>query len=157
VAFGSFKFAESGELDLRLHYRTLGGPRGRIYCAHVLIQFVTFASIKGERLDADASRHGAKHLAPFQVDHRQAAGIVIGDQQDATVRMKRHVHRSPAELQELLGLQLGIEDRGQQRVVARDDQVLAVRAVARDLSSLLVSVQLQVRVTLRTRCWPSAG
>jgi homoserine O-acetyltransferase/O-succinyltransferase len=24
VAFGSFKFAESGELDLRLHYRTLG-------------------------------------------------------------------------------------------------------------------------------------
>jgi hypothetical protein len=54
--------------------------------------------IKGEGFDADTGRHSAEHLGLFKVDHCQAPGIVVGDQQDASVRVKRHVHRSPAEL-----------------------------------------------------------
>jgi hypothetical protein len=53
----------------------------------------------------------AQHLGPFQVDHCQAAGIVVGGQQDSAVRVKGHVHRPPAELQEFLRLELGVKNR----------------------------------------------
>jgi hypothetical protein len=53
-----------------------------------LSQSITFTSIKGEGFDADTGRHSAEHLGPFQVDHCQAAGIVVGGQQDSAVRAK---------------------------------------------------------------------
>jgi hypothetical protein len=86
-----------------------------------------FASIKGEGFDADTRRHSAEHLGPFQADHCQAACVVVGDKQDATVRMKGHVHRPSAELQEFLRLELGVEYRTQRCVVACDNQILPVR------------------------------
>jgi hypothetical protein len=76
---------------------------------------------------------------------------VIGDQQDASVRMKGRVHRSPAELQEFLRLELGIENRTQRRVVARNDQVFPVRAITRDLGGLLMPLQRDPVARIRKR------
>jgi hypothetical protein len=61
-----------------------------------------FVSTEGEDFDADAGRHRAEHLGLFQVDNCRSAGIVVGGQHGTAVRVKGHVHRPSAELQEFL-------------------------------------------------------
>jgi hypothetical protein len=83
-----------------------------------------------------ASRQGSRDFGAFEIDHGDRPLVVIADQHGPAVGMERHVHRPSSELDDILGVEIGVEDRREKLAVAGNDQLLAIGAVLRNLRYL---------------------